>query len=415
MAIKTIFAFESTRTRQQEAPLFKEREQFLSYMLYQGTSIPRLRSIAAMLIHVVHFIGLDTLRTVEIVEVHEAAHHWAADCEFKNRNGQRKSISLFTYVALKWLRFHQKVLMPNLRIEPDDTYVEQFVHFMSTVKGMAPTTIRAHRLRVIAFFKWNTSHNRALAVTSANEVDTYLAFKLNAGYLPRSLASVCAALRLFFQFAEIQGWNSSKVAASIYHPRVPRYDSGPKGPAWNDVRRLLDYNFQVSPANIRATAIIALCAIYGFRGCEVVRLKLHDFDWVNEILTIHRAKSGRVQQFPIQYEVGEKIIYYLKHVRPRCKCKNLFVSLKPPFRPMDTASLWIIIASRMKALGINSRNRGAHSLRHACATQLLSEGTSLPDIAEFLGHRDLKSVSIYAKYDIEALKRVADFSFKGIL
>jgi integrase len=70
---------------------------------------------------------------------------------------------------------------------------------------------------------------------------------------------------------------------------------------------------------------------------------------------------------------------------------------------MDATILWVIVASRMKSLEIKSKNFGAHSLRHACATQLLHEGSSLPEIAEFLGHRDLKSVSIYAKHDIEAL------------
>jgi len=180
------------------------------------------------------------------------------------------------------------------------------------------------------------------------------------------------------------------------------------------IRRLLDHDFGTKPADVRAEAIMSLCSIYALRSYEVVRLKLSDFDWANEIITIQRAKSGRVQQFPIQLEVGEKLIRYLKQVRPRCKCRNLFVSLKPPYRPVGTTILWVIIASRMKALGIQSKNFGAHSLRHACATQLLRDGTSLPDIAEFLGHSDLKSVSIYAKYDVEALRKVADFSLAGI-
>jgi alpha,alpha-trehalase len=49
----------------------------------------------------------------------------------------------------------------------------------------------------------------------------------------------------------------------------------------------------------------------------------------------------------------------------------------------------------MKKLGIESESIGLHSLRHACATQLLRRGSSLRDIADFLGHRDMKSVSIY--------------------
>ena len=414
-AIETIFTFRSTRKRQQATPLLKEREQFLSFMLEQGTTIRRLRSIASMLIHIIRLMKLEALRDVEIKEVEAAAARWIIEIESKIRNGQEKSAALFTYVALKWLRFHDRLLITSSRVEPDDTYIEQFIHFMSVVKGMSPATISSHRLRVIAFFRWNTSLHRVFAETSGNDVDAYLDTKLNAGYLPRSMASVCSALRLFFQFAEMRGWSNSRIAAGIYRPRICRYDPDPKGPAWSDVRRLLDHDFGTKPSELRAGAVVALCAIYALRGCEIVRLKLNDFDWANEILTVRRAKSGRVQQFPIQFEAGEKIISYLKYARPRCKCRNLFVSLKPPYRPMDATILWVIVASRMKSLEIKSKNFGAHSLRHACATQLLHEGSSLPEIAEFLGHSDLKSVSIYAKHDIEALKKVADFDLRGIL
>jgi site-specific recombinase XerD len=92
----------------------------------------------------------------------------------------------------------------------------------------------------------------------------------------------------------------------------------------------------------------------------------------------------------------------------------LFVTLRPPYRPVHATTLWAIIGPRVKRLGINSQHFGAHSLRHACATQLLRKGSSLRDIADFLGHRDMKSVSIYAKYDVRSLREVATFSLAGV-
>ena len=69
----------------------------------------------------------------------------------------------------------------------------------------------------------------------------------------------------------------------------------------------------------------------------------------------------------------------------------------------------------MKALNIESEYFGPHALRHACATQLLKKGSSLRDIADFLGHKDTKSVSIYAKYDTRSLRALASFSLAGVL
>jgi len=68
----------------------------------------------------------------------------------------------------------------------------------------------------------------------------------------------------------------------------------------------------------------------------------------------------------------------------------------------------------MKSLGIESAHYGTHSLRHACATQLLHQGCSLIKIADFLGHRDIKSVGIYAKLDMRSLLQVAAFSLEGL-
>lgn len=205
-----------------------------------------------------------------------------------------------------------------------------------------------------------------------------------------------------------------QTCASDSQPRIPRYDSAPKRPSWKDVRRLLDTDFGNAAPELRAAAIFSLCSIYALRGIEVVNLMLSDFDWINETITIRRAKSGRVQQFPIQFEVGELILRYLRHGRPSCTCRRLFVSLRPPYRPVNTTTLWSIIGPRLKRLGISSEHFGAHSLRHSCATQLLRKGSSLKDIADFLGHRDMKSVSIYAKYDSQSLRDVATFSLSGV-
>ena len=68
----------------------------------------------------------------------------------------------------------------------------------------------------------------------------------------------------------------------------------------------------------------------------------------------------------------------------------------------------------MKLLETASGRSGPHSLRHSCATRLLERGVSLPQIAEFLGHRNSQSVGIYAKFDTASLKAVADFDLGGL-
>lgn len=368
-----------------------------------------------MLLHVIRIMDLNEVRFVETTEVDQAAIKWSADVEFRTKNGHAKTPKHFTYVATKWLRFCKMLVKKLIRIEPDDSYSEQFVKFITMERGMSALAIRSHRLRVRAFLRWNTECRRSFSDLTLRDVDFYISSKFDAGYKPTYVRSICTSLRLFFELAKAKGWNCSKIAERIRRPRVPRVDSAPKGPEWVDVRKLLEHDFGSSAAAVRAAAITSLGAIYGLRSSEVVNLKIDDFDWQNDIVTIRRSKNERVQQFPLQVEVGNAIVRYLKEVRPRTKVRNLFVSLKPPFRPIDSTTLWVVVSSRMQVLGICSRNHGMHSLRHACATQLLHAGTSLPDIADFLGHTNLRSVSIYAKHDLEALRRISAIDLGDIL
>jgi len=158
-----------------------------------------------------------------------------------------------------------------------------------------------------------------------------------------------------------------------------------------------------------------LFSIYGLRSAEVRGLMLEDIDWRKGSMIVRRAKRGKTQQFPLQNEVGEAIALYLERARPRCGCRALFVTLHPPYRPVSGQSMSPIINPRMKRVDITLQRYGPHMLRRACATHLLRTGLSLKDIADFLGHSDLRSVGSYAKFDPESLKSVAKFSLRGVL
>lgn len=77
-------------------------------------------------------------------------------------------------------------------------------------------------------------------------------------------------------------------------------------------------------------SVLLLCAICGIRSSEVSNLMLKDFDWIDETFVARRTKHGRVQRFPLPFEVGEAILRYLKESRPQCLCRHLFVTLVAP-------------------------------------------------------------------------------------
>jgi site-specific recombinase XerD len=61
----------------------------------------------------------------------------------------------------------------------------------------------------------------------------------------------------------------------------------------------------------------------------------------------------------------------------------------------------------MKRAGIQSARKGAHVFRHSLASEMLRQGASLDEIGQVLRHHDHDTTAIYAKVDLNALRRLA--------
>lgn len=411
--IKTISPWRSVQARHESAPLLKEREQYLTHLLQQGFRREYLRTTAGYLVHIVRVMNMNSMRMVSRREIEAAGQAWASyEGPLRKKLNLSGSSSVFVRVAQGWMRFHGRLATP-----PANRFhrlIAEFTDSMLTTRGLAQDTVRSYSSRAFGFLKWFSERHENLEFLCLRDVDDFLANKRAAGWSLGTIASQCQALRSFLRYAEIRGWCAPGLPLGIRSPRIPKYDGRPKAPTWAEVRRLLDSVKGLSPSELRAKAILLLFAIYGLRSSEVAGLQLTDFDWRNETFSVRRAKRGGVQQYPIQYEVGEGIIQYLQTGRPRSLSRHVFLSKYPPHGPLDHSAMWQIVATRMRKLGIKLEHVGPHSLRHACATRLLQKGASLREIADFLGHRDIKSIGIYARYDIRSLRRVAAFRLAGV-
>jgi integrase/recombinase XerD len=126
------------------------------------------------------------------------------------------------------------------------------------------------------------------------------------------------------------------------------------------------------------------------------------------LLCAVRRKAGS-SSFPLQPDVATALTNYIKNVRPHSSSKHLFLSFHPPFGPMHPSSINEIVSLRLKQLNIRPKKRGPHALRHACATELLRQGTYPKDIADFLGHRTCQSVGVYAKFSMQVCSLCGPF------
>jgi site-specific recombinase XerD len=287
-----------------------------------------------------------------------------------------------------------------------------FADYMRRDRGFSAGSIHMRVWSVRRFLdRLGISTDSVREVTITRIDETFQEMVKQCGWARRTVQTQAEHLRGFFRYAEMHGWPTG-LAPAIQSPRVFSQTSLPRGPSWDDVRRLIATTEGDRPADIRDRAILLLLAVYGLRADEVRRLRVEDFDWDLERLTVTCPKSRRTRTFPLCRSVGDAVLRYLKEVRPRSSYRAVFMSIRYPIRPLG--NVWRIVAKRLRPLGVSLPHHGPHCLRHACASHLLTRGLSLKEIGDHLGHRRPDSTRIYAKVDLAGLRQVADFDLGGL-
>lgn len=410
---ETLFKQPAVLARYREGPYAEDREQFVESCAKQGYSRRMQAKIAWILMTVAPALDLNKgmLTTLDVQRAIEGRIH-----VLQQPGGVTDAMSsraLFTRFVEAWLR--------SLGLLAEAAIARRFVSEINTFtthlrdeRGLSPVTISTRSERLTWFFDSIRPIDSLARITIA-DLDAFVSKMHAQGWSRASLCQLTSSLRSFFKFAAARGWCSGNLAAAITSPRVYAREGIPQGPAWQDVQRLLDETLDDSPAGIRDHAILLLLTLYGLRRGEVALLRLDDLDWHNEIIWIRRTKQRRTQRYPLLPKVGNAILRYLREVRPRCACRELFLALSAPNRALSAGSITAIVHNRMNVLGIPSHARGAHCLRHACAQHLLGADFTLKQIGDHLGHRSVNSTMVYTKVDIGALRRVAELDLARLL
>ena len=311
------------------------------------------------------------------------------------------------------MRFAGRLRTPRAH-QPFGRLLCEFVQAMKAEQGLAQATIKGRGSRTADFLKWYAKRHRIFREVSVENLDAYLLRKGPTRNLV-TISCEAAALRAFFRWAEERRFCLRGIATSIKSPILRCDPCQHRGPTWDDVVRLVNGTVGIDASDIRAHALLQLFAFYGIRASEAVRLRLDDIDWNDKTLLIRRSKRGGRHHFPLHDSVAKAIRRYIEKARPKCSCPNVFVTLNGPYRPLIQPTVSAVVHSRMVKLGVSSLRFGPQALRHSCATQLLKLGASPAEIADFLGHRNTRSVQVYAKSDSDALRQVSDLDLIGAL
>lgn len=172
-----------------------------------------------------------------------------------------------------------------------------------------------------------------------------------------------------------------------------------------EIKTLIEFakNYEYEDNHLRNYAILCLIAYTGIRANDVINLKTENINWRDNIIRFTQQKNKKELILPLIPQVGNPIAKYL--LEERKSGDYLFTNENG--EKMITQCITKIINNYFCAspIQINGRHYGAHSLRHSIATNMINASVPIFNIANTLGHSNTRSVNIYAKVDLNSLRK----------
>jgi integrase/recombinase XerD len=284
----------------------------------------------------------------------------------------------------------------------------QYQRWLQEERGLAVASIEALLWEARHFCDWYIARSDTASFMNLGirDVDAY--FEIRApGLRRKSLKDVTERLRSLMRHLHRTGRVSADVAPQIIAPMLYAYETIPSVLSLDQIATVLkSARKDQSAIGLRDYAILQLLSTYGLRVGEVTSLRLNDIDWRAETLHIRHSKTGAHSLLPLMEAVGEALINYLQHGRPKTDVREIFIRTRAPYRQMS--GIYSAVRRRMDAAGVKpSGKRGPHIFRHARAASLLRAGVPRKVIGDVLGHRSMEATIPYLKLATEDLRAIA--------
>lgn len=295
--------------------------------------------------------------------------------------------------------------MPDLR-EAIQKFVEELKR-----RNASAHTVRNYASDLGQFVEYFTVADRPRA--RVEEIDA-LAIREWMGHLYQqrltavSMGRKLAAVRSLFKFLLKEGVVETNVARLVRTPKTPKML--PVVMTAEQTNQMLDgvpgaAEKLERPFPARDLAIFELLYGCGLRISELAGLNIEDFDF-NERWVRVRGKGRKERQVPLPGKAAGALERYLATRAPALASERALLVNHRGKRLTDRGARGIVKFYARMITGDSSLH--PHSLRHAYATHLLSDGADLRAIQELLGHSQLSTTQKYTQVSLADLMAVYD-------
>jgi integrase/recombinase XerD len=281
-------------------------------------------------------------------------------------------------------------------------------------RASAANTLAAYGRDLGDFAAWLARRNLDFATAMRPDIEAYLVQQDRAGLARATRARRLSAIRQIYRFAFEEGWRSDNPAGDIAGPK--RQKSLPKTLSQDDVARLLEAARNHGRTEVerrRTLCLFQLLYATGMRVSELVGLPLSAARGDPRMLLV-RGKGGRERMVPLSPPARAALVAWLADrdamdaaARTAGRAASAFLFPGPgKDGHLTRIRFYGLVKEIALAAGLDPSTISPHTLRHAFATHLLSNGADLRSIQTLLGHADISTTEIYTHVLDERLKQL---------
>ncbi len=300
--------------------------------------------------------------------------------------------------------------------------LEDFLHYMESIRGLSPNTIREYRYDLSNFLRFlrkrrdrlQYGHTHLdqipiddlteddLAQVRLNDMHAYLSYSpARDANSPARRARKIASIRSFYKYmVNVEEYFEKNPAEKLTTPK--RKQRHPVYLTLEEALHLIETAAKQENRFLkyRDVAILVTFLTTGIRlselcGMNVTSLKEDSFNVV--------GKGNKERTIYITDSCGHALEEYLK-VRPKNPQEPaLFLSTRK--QRISTRAVQHRIEKLLQEAGFDTRIYSTHKLRHTAATLMYKEGVDIRTLQRILGHSSVATTQIYTHVEDDLVKK----------
>ncbi len=280
----------------------------------------------------------------------------------------------------------------KFHIKPDkqenNTLIKRFVEWMEQ-KRYSRSTQKTYAQALglfLAYYK-----DKDVETLKGKDIDAFITNYVIKNKLSISYQNqVINACKLFFSKVLCR----SVVVEKLERPK--REFQLPHVLSKEEVKRILQ-----SISNVKHRTILSLIYACGLRRSELIHLRITDINGDRKCLMVRQGKGKKDRMVPL----SEKTLNMLREYYKTYKPSYWLFEGQTKGTTYSPTSIRSILKKACKKAGIN-KPVTPHWLRHSYATHLMENGTDTRYVQELLGHKSIKTTTIYTHVTEKSLENI---------